>query len=200
MSMVIYKTTNRINGHYYIGKDARNRNFYLGSGRLLKNALKKYGRENFHKEILEYVDGTDLSKLLDREIHWIDKLDAVNDPMCYNIQRNSGLYIYTPTEDVRRKISDGIKRAWKTNVEYRNKVFRNNRENNPMAGKTQSDYQRKRARDTNTGKVVSESTRNKIRCMAIGRKASEETKAKMRASQRIRQLREKEVRQCQSIK
>lgn len=55
---LIYKTTNLINGKVYIGS---HRTFdindnYLGSGTLLKNAIKKYGRDNFVKEILHTFD------------------------------------------------------------------------------------------------------------------------------------------------
>ena len=45
--MIIYKTTNLVNGKIYIGKDSKNNPNYLGSGNLLKKALIKYGKENF---------------------------------------------------------------------------------------------------------------------------------------------------------
>jgi len=44
--MIIYKTTNLINGKYYIGKDKYNNPSYLGSGFILYQAIKKYGKEN----------------------------------------------------------------------------------------------------------------------------------------------------------
>jgi hypothetical protein len=81
--MVIYKTVNQVNGKWYIGKDAKNRPYYLGSGKALKNALVKYGKQNFTKVILE--ECLDLANLSEREKHWITITSATSDPMSYNI-------------------------------------------------------------------------------------------------------------------
>ena len=51
--MVIYKTINLINGKIYVGKDTKNNSNYYGSGTILLLAIKKYGKENFEKTILE---------------------------------------------------------------------------------------------------------------------------------------------------
>jgi len=49
---VIYCTTNLINGKIYIGKSVYDDPKYIGSGNLIKSAIKKYGKENFKKDIL----------------------------------------------------------------------------------------------------------------------------------------------------
>jgi group I intron endonuclease len=69
----IYKTTNLLNGKFYIGQTRQNNNrYYKGSGIILRNAIKKYGGENFIVETLELVDSID--KLDKREKYWISKL------------------------------------------------------------------------------------------------------------------------------
>ena len=69
----IYKITNKINGNSYIGSRKlscdRYWRDYLGSGTLIKQAIKKYGEENFTKTLLEYCWSNE--ELLDRELEYI---------------------------------------------------------------------------------------------------------------------------------
>jgi hypothetical protein len=54
MFFTIYRTTNLVNGKFYIGKHQTfNANdSYFGSGKALRAAIKKYGKESFKKEVL----------------------------------------------------------------------------------------------------------------------------------------------------
>jgi hypothetical protein len=58
---VVYKTTNNVNGRTYVGvhKTKNIDDAYLGSGTLIRRAVKKYGRENFSKVILAVFDNPD---------------------------------------------------------------------------------------------------------------------------------------------
>lgn len=54
MKHILYKTTNLLNGRYYIGMHSTRtlNDGYLGSGKRLKAEIKKYGKENFKREVL----------------------------------------------------------------------------------------------------------------------------------------------------
>lgn len=81
----IYETTNLINGKKYIGQHKSNKfdNWYLGSGIVLKKAIKKYGRENFRTIIIEKIN-TCKEDLNNREIYWIKYFNAVKSKEYYN--------------------------------------------------------------------------------------------------------------------
>lgn len=81
--MVIYKTTNLLNDKIYIGQDSNNNPEYFGSGLQLLRAIKKYGKENFKKEILE--ECMDCSLLDEREIYWIKYYNSIDREIGYNI-------------------------------------------------------------------------------------------------------------------
>jgi group I intron endonuclease len=72
--MIIYKTINLINGKIYIGQHYTSvDDGYLGSGKYLLNAINKYGKENFKREILEFVN---IDNVNEREIYWIAETSA----------------------------------------------------------------------------------------------------------------------------
>lgn len=70
MQFTVYLTTNKINGKKYIGKHITNNpnDEYLGSGKLLLQAVKRYGKENFDKKVLFVYDNNDEMVAKEREL------------------------------------------------------------------------------------------------------------------------------------
>lgn len=84
--MYIYKTTCIVNGKIYVGQCNRKSSStsYLGSGMIILNAIEKYGRKNFNKEILK----SDLNSQKDLDIWeqiFIRKLNSTDPNIGYNI-------------------------------------------------------------------------------------------------------------------
>lgn len=79
----IYKITNLINGMYYYGRHStQNLNDgYMGSGKYILNAIKKYGKQNFKKEIIEYAASSE--QLWKLEETYITE-EMIADKKCYN--------------------------------------------------------------------------------------------------------------------
>lgn len=88
----IYITTNTINGKKYIGQkkfDDRGKwETYLGSGVVLKNAVEKYGKENFDRYIVDYAFTSD--ELNELEYEYTKVLDVVEDDSFYNLVYGGG--------------------------------------------------------------------------------------------------------------
>lgn len=85
----IYIWTNNLDKMKYVGKCWGDPTCsYKGSGKYFKRALKKYGIENFSREILEYCYSK--KELIEREQYWLDYYDAANNDQFYNISPNSG--------------------------------------------------------------------------------------------------------------
>ncbi len=176
--MIIYKTTNIINGKWYIGKDSKGYPGYIGSGNLLKAAIEKYGKENFKKEILQ--ECSSMEELNMAEYEWIKKTNAINDPMSYNLadggqggdlsrfmdfEKRKGRKIHS--EEEKKKRSE----KWKG-------------EKNPQYGKTLSDEHKRKMIEANQNRdyFFSDDHREKLRQAQLGKKLSAETKKKMSES------------------
>lgn len=72
----IYKTTNLINSKIYVGQK-KSKKFiksYKGSGVNIKRAIKKYGIDNFHVEIIQWCETKEDLDL--KEKYWIKKLKS----------------------------------------------------------------------------------------------------------------------------
>lgn len=85
----IYKIINKINGKMYVGQhkiypgEAFRR--YMGKGIAIREAIKKYGKENFDKEVIEYIQDNEKHEYVsEREKFWIKELNTLS-PNGYNI-------------------------------------------------------------------------------------------------------------------
>lgn len=83
MFYIIYQITNNINGKIYIGKH-QTKNLddnYMGSGKLLRVAIRKHGQENFTKKILFVFDSEEKMNLKEKELvseHFCNRSDTYN--------------------------------------------------------------------------------------------------------------------------
>jgi len=88
--LFIYMTTNMIDGKRYIGQHkGYEYDGYLGSGVRIVNAIKKYGKENFKREIICYCNTQE--ELDEQEIYWIKYYDAARREDFYNIAEGEGM-------------------------------------------------------------------------------------------------------------
>lgn len=111
---IVYKTTNLINGKFYIGSHQTFNidDKYLGSGTILKKAIKKYGRENFSREVI--ANCINLKVARDVEGHFVRYSITRFKRLCYNRSYNgtgamlgeeNSFYGKQHTEEVREIIS-----------------------------------------------------------------------------------------------
>ena len=183
----IYKTTCLVNGKIYIGKHEGNENDnYLGSGEIFSLALRKYGKENFKREILRRCET--LHELRIWEHVYIKKYHSQNHEIGYNIADgdvNSSEYNPAKLPEVREKML--IKNRQTTrDPEYRRRhseIMKEYYKTHPA---------------TFTGKHQSEETKEKIRQRRLGSvaynkgvPASEEQKKKQSEKMKGRYVGEK---------
>lgn len=155
--MIIYKTTNLVNGKIYIGQDKYNNPRYLGSGKILHLAFQKYGIENFNKEILEECESVE--DLNEREKYWIGFYNSTDRKIGYNIALggNGGDTIskHPNRDEIRSKHSE-----WMI-------------ENNPTRGRKKTEDEIERWKESYVGKYRGKNNPN------FGRKMSKSSKDKM---------------------
>ena len=79
-----YKITNLLNNHFYYGIHSTNNldDGYIGSGTRLQYAYKKYGVENFKKEILKFFNSR--KECAEYEAEMVTE-ELVHNPDCYNV-------------------------------------------------------------------------------------------------------------------
>lgn len=174
MWYIIYRTTNVVNNHYYIGRHETKilEDGYLGSGVLLKEALEFFGKDNFHREIIAFCeDHKSLVELEKNLVTW----DVVLDPMSYNnsLGGRGGKLVLDPLHPKYRETIDKIQRA---NLSNRNFFSQKAKEQHKlkrigMWGKKHSLKAKESIGKKHKGKIVSAQTRK-----LLSQKSSENNK------------------------
>ena len=160
----IYKITNEINGKIYIGKHSTDNlnDGYMGSGVVLRQAIKKYGVENFTKDIIEFCDKE--VELNDLEKHYIDKYKSTDKSIGYNLTPGGDGYSVGHTSWLKGKhVSEETKR----------KISEANK------GRKHTEEEKKKLSELGKGRHHSEESKKKLSELGKGRHHSEETKKKL---------------------
>lgn len=102
----IYLILNKVNGKTYVGKKKLyrrkwNEDNYMGSGKRLKSAQKKYGIENFSKFLIQYCKTKEELDL--QEIFWISEYRRRNKAE-YNIANGGSGFICFHTEETKKRL------------------------------------------------------------------------------------------------
>ena len=86
---IVYKTECIVNRKFYIGVHSTDNldDGYLGSGKRLKLAIKKYGEENFKRTILAVFDERTDALVYEKDLV---TPKAISDIMCYNLCEGGG--------------------------------------------------------------------------------------------------------------
>lgn len=175
--MLIYKTINLLNNKFYVGKDCNNNPYYLGSGLYLLKAIKKYGRRNFKKEILEFCD---LDNINQREIYWIEKLQARKRGVGYNIAKGGhGKFGVRCSAETKRKLSLAEKGKPKNISDESRAAMSILRR-----GNCHSEETKRKISKANKGKIRSLETRLVASIMQRGKRPTIETRLKMSAARK----------------
>lgn len=179
--MIIYKTKNKITGKIYIGQDKNNNSDYLGSGKILRQSIEKYGKENFEKEILQECYSKEHLDLAEK--HWIKYYNSTDRNIGYNITiGGSGgdtISNHPDREEICKKISNsnvgnkpwnyGKSGTYTMPAEFGRKISES------LAGHYVSEETKKKIGDANRGRKVSDETKKKISKSNTGNVMSERT-------------------------
>jgi hypothetical protein len=106
----VYKTTNLKNQKYYIGIRSTNNlnDGYIGSGKHLGLAIKKYGKENFKREILYFLYTREMAAIKESELV---TQELVDDPNCYNL-KTGGFVGFSYNDEWKRLVGERSKIVW----------------------------------------------------------------------------------------
>lgn len=167
---IIYETRNLKNGKIYIGMHETNNleDGYLGSGKMLKRAIRYYGKEFFEKRILYIFDSKD--KMINKEIELITE-EFINRKDTYNLKVGGNGGFVNNIHKSKFKLSSKLGRInankklaekLKNDKEYCKRFSKSvsigihnyykNGGQNPFKGKTHSEETKAKMRNSHKGK------------------------------------------------
>jgi len=205
----IYITTNNLDGMKYIGQKMFNVRWiqYLGSGTRLINAIRKYGKGSFSKEIVSFAYSKE--ELNDMEIKFIKYYNADSSDNYYNIASGGSVFMAGKhhSKDSKNKMSESRKgkvassetkqkmSKWqigrklsektKEKMKYKKSDETKQKLSELAKGRIMSSETRLKISKANKGKIVSEETKIKLKLINTGKIMSEESKIKMKNSRNI---------------
>lgn len=159
----IYITTNLINGKRYLGLKCFNEKWkdYLGSGIILKQAVDKYGPENFHRSIIDIAYSMD--ELRQKEYEYSVFFNVVESDDWYNIVYGGGATLgYHFTDEQKQKISESLQ-GRKMSEESKRKMSESKK------GVSFTEEHKRNLSKSQIGRPCSSETRNRISNSRIGK-------------------------------
>lgn len=190
---LIYKTTCVVTGKFYIGRHSTNNpnDAYLGSGKMLRNSIKKHGKENHIRVILESL--TSLEELIKREEE-IVTVNLIVDPHCMNMklggEGGNGLVW---TDQGKANLSKALKgRKLSKEQRARMKIYLKGINSGRKAtneakakmsaahkGITHTDEAKEKIRAAHLGKIFSQEHKKNIGIASTGRKQTDHAKKRV---------------------
>lgn len=197
----IYVTENNVNGKLYIGQhscsyEEQFTDGYLGSGKALLSAIKKHGKQNFERIIIEYAESKE--ELNELESKYVTA-EIIEDRNFYNMQtggkqnilvsektrklqsenhwdcagKNHPMYGKKQSDEARRKMSmaDKGRTPWNKGLKGAQTAWNK--------GGHLTEEQKKHLSEINKGKHHTEETKKKISQLNKGKKISAESRRKI---------------------
>lgn len=185
----VYVSTNLVNGRQYVGDhstDNLEKDKYFGSGKLINDAKRKYGKENFNREILEFFDTK--QKAFDAQEKYIKEYKTHISEGGYNISRKGGNQVYSGMDETSREKIRQSKLGKPLSKEHKKKIAESQK------GKmwVMSKDGRKNISEAMKGKTQSDETKKK-RSKSLKGRSYEELYGKEKANEIKRMRREKMI-------
>ncbi len=113
----LYKTTNLINEKYYYGMHSTSNldDDYLGSGKRLRYSIRKYGKDNFKREIIKMFDTRE--ELIQAEIDLITE-ELLSEINCMNLKLGGSGGFSIEQQKINAENSNKIQKLLHLNPEW----------------------------------------------------------------------------------